>query len=163
MIKKLSIISILSACVLMLSACLLFGCVPSANNQGNTEQQQNRAYMSQVNEIVLETNGELDAFVDAVASGDIVNMKTTANNALKTLSKLSSLEAPSALKDIQEDYKSGSEKLSDALNQYVDLYASAHSDSSDHAISAEAIAKIQALYDEGIADLKAGDEAAAAL
>lgn len=152
----------LSLCVLALSASLLVGCAAGNTNQ-NAEQQQNRAYMSQVNEIVLETNGDLDAFVDAVSGGDLVNIKTTANNALKTLSKLSSLEAPDALKDIQEDYKSGSEKLSDALNQYVDLYSTAVSSGGATTISADALAQIQSLYDEGVADLKAGDEAAAAL
>lgn len=161
--KKITPVLALSACVVMLSAFLLFGCTSGGAGQNNSEQQQNRAYMSQVNEIVLEANGDLDAFVDAVSSGDVVSIRSTANAAAKTLSKLSALEAPEALQDIQDDYSTGSEKLCTALNQYIDLYVNASSGEGGSAPSQEALAAIQSLYDEGVAHLKAGDEAAAAL
>lgn len=160
--KRFTAILLASVCVVALCASFLVGCA-SSGGQNNTEQQKNRTYMSQVNEIVLETNGSLDAFVDAVASGDIVNIKTTGNTAIKTLSKLSSLEAPDDLKDIQEKYKSGSEKLCDALTQYIDLYSNSTTNAEDQKLPADAVKKIQDLYDEGVADLKAGDEAAAEL
>lgn len=161
--KRFASILVLSACVIALCAGVLAGCTNPTGSQSNTEQQQNRAYMSQVNEIIIEANGRLDAFVSAVSDGDIVNIKATANEAMRTLSKLSSLEAPDALKDIQKDYVDGSEKLSEALTQYVDLFSNMQSDTADQAVTKEALTQIQDLYDEGVSLLKSADEAAAEL
>ena len=67
-------------CAAVLSCGLLAGCA----GQGNTatqEQKDNRAYMSQVNELMVELDEGLDSFVAAVSRNDIVNMRLQAENA----------------------------------------------------------------------------------
>lgn len=151
----------LAACFAVLMGCLLAGC--ASNNEADSEQQANRAYMSQVNGIMDELNADLEPFVDAVARGDVVNMRTQADNAYKVIDKLSALEAPEDLADIQKSYVDGANKLRSALDEYVDLYAQSSVDTVDPADFNKRIEEIQLLYDEGIEALKAGDEAAAAL
>lgn len=162
---KRSLTALLStmAAVVLLTAGLLTGCMGSAPAAGNTEQQANRAYMSQVNEIMDEVASQLDEFVNAVSTGDVVAMRTQADNATRTLDKISSLEAPEELKGIQESYVDGSSKLKDALSQYIDLYAETESGSFDSSTFEKRIAEIQTLYNDGVAALQKGDEDAAAL
>ena len=153
-----------AACVAALSVALA-GCAPSASTSATEAQQANRAYMSQVNETMAELDAKLDKFVDAVSRGDVVNMRTQADNAYKTLDKLANIEAPEDLKDVKDDYVNGTAKLREALDEYIDLYTdAAKSDSSgdvDKAAFNKRIAEIQALYDEGVALLQKGDEAVA--
>lgn len=141
----------------------LAGCTGAINNEADSQQQANRAYMSQVNEIMMQVDSTLSTFVSSVASSDIVSIRSSANDALSELSKLSSLEAPDDLKDIQTDYQNGSDKLSDALNQYIQLYADVDAGGLDQAAVNERIGEIQSLYDEGYNALKSADEAAANL
>lgn len=143
--------------------CLMFaGCTTSSATTAATEEQQaNRAYMAQVNDIMDQLDESLDTFVDAVSRGDIVNMRTQASNAYQVLDKLDSLEAPEALSDIQDKYKDGTDKLRQALDKYIDLYADAESSSFDWDDYDKRIAEIQGLYDEGVKALQEGDEAAA--
>ena len=117
--------------------------------------------MSQVNEIMESLDDGLDLFVDAVSRGDIVNMRTQADNAYRALDKLGSLEAPDELADVQEKYLSGTEKLREALDAYISLYTDASSDSFDWSTYDNRIKEIQDLYDEGLQDLEDGDKAAA--
>lgn len=160
--RKLIAASTMALAGILLCAAVLAGCA-SQPNGGNTEQQANRAYMSQVNQIMDEATGQLDAFVEAVSGGDLVNMRTQANNASRTLAKISQLEAPDALKDIQQSYSDGVSKLQEALDGYIDLYAQVESGSFDSAAFEEQRNQIQSLYDEGVAALQKGDEDAAAL
>lgn len=150
--------------VVMLSCCVvLAACSAGASSNLTEEQIANRNYMSQVNETMVELDEGLDSFVDAVSRGDIVNMKTQADAAFKSLDKLSSLEAPEALADVQASYVEGCDKLKDALNQYIALYSDAakSSDSFDWSSYDKKIADIQALYDSGVEALEKGDKAAA--
>lgn len=151
-----------AAVTAMLAMGLLAGCMGTAPAV-NTEQQANRAYMSQVNQIMDEVTVQLDAFVEAVSSGDVVAMRTQADNASQALAQMSALEAPEALKDIQQSYVDGTGKLQDALDQYVALYAETESGSFDSTTFNERLGKIQDLYNEGVAALQKGDEDAAAL
>lgn len=149
------------ACAAALLCCMLFGCANSTTSVTTESQQANRAYMSQVNEIMESLDDGLDLFVDAVSRGDIVNMRTQADNAYRALDKLGSLEAPDELADVQEKYLSGTEKLREALDAYISLYTDASSDSFDWSTYDNRIKEIQDLYDEGLQDLEDGDKAAA--
>ena len=150
-----------AVCVAALSA-VLAGCAPGASTSATEAQQANRAYMSQVNETMAELDANLDQFVAAVSRGDVVNMRTQADNAYKTLDKLANIEAPEDLKDVKDDYVNGTTKLREALDEYISLYTdAAKSDASgdvDKAAFNKRIAEIQSLYDEGVALLQKGDE-----
>ena len=126
------------------------------------EQQANRTYMSQVNETMVELDGNLDSFVDAVSRGDVVNMKTQADNAYKVLDKLSELEAPEALSDVHKKYVEGTQKLEEALDAYIQLYTEAEKAGKNFEWSGydERLKEIQDLYDSGIKALEEGDKAA---
>lgn len=150
-----------AACVAALAACLMTGCFGGPAATMNEEQQANRAYMSQVNQTMEELDANLDGFVDAVSRGDVVNMRSQADSAYKTLDKLESLEVPDDMADIQESYTEGTEKLRKALDEYIELYTDASNPDFNWSTYDKRIAEIQALYDEGVAALEAGDEAAA--
>ena len=149
-------------CALVVVAGVVAGCGQGASPV-NAEQQANRAYMSQVNGIMDELGVELDSFVDAVSRGDVVNMRTQADNAYKTLDELNGLDVPEALSDIQNSYKDGTSKLREALDDYIDLYAEAAASGSDldRAAFDKRVKDIQSLYNEGVAALEEGDKAAA--
>lgn len=150
--------------VVVLSCCIaLTACAGGASSNLTEEQIANRNYMSQVNEIMTGLDDGLDSFVDAVSRGDIVNMKTQADAAFKSLDKLSGLEAPEALADVQASYVEGCGKLKDTLNEYIALYSDAakSSGSFDWNSYDKKIADIQALYDSGVEALENGDKAAA--
>lgn len=148
-------------CAIALLCGVLAGCANTAANTATEAQQANRAYMSQVNEIMESLGKELDSFVDAVSRGDIVNMRTQADNAYRVLDKLDNLEAPDELADVQEKYQSGTKKLREALDDYITLYTEASGDSFDWSTYDDRIKEIQDLYDEGLKDLEDGDKAAA--
>ena len=144
----------------------LTGCWNSGNDAAAEAQKANRAYMSQVNEDMVQLRESLDSFVDAVSRDDIVNMRTQAAKAYKVLDKLTAIEPPEQMAEIHEHYVAGANKLREALDAYIDLYAELHNSSEDNAMSKatydKRIAAIQDLYDEGVAELQAGDELAAA-
>ena len=144
----------------MLAMGIMAGCA-SGGIAADEEQQANRAYMSQVNQTMEELGSDLDGFVDAVSRGDIVNMRTQAQNAYKTLDKLEALEAPEAMADIHESYLTGTSKLREALDEYITLYSDASSSSFDWDTYDKRIAEVQRLYDEGVDALKVADETAA--
>jgi len=160
--KKIPLVKIGAlVCAVVLAAGVLAGCGNAAMNAASSEQQANRAYMSQVNEIMDELNKQLDSFVDAVSRGDVVNMRTQAENAYKALDKLDALEVPDALKDIQEKYKEGTSKLREALNAYIALYTEMSGNSFDMSTYDKRIADVQKLYDDGVKLMEEGDKAAA--
>lgn len=153
---------IASTCVLALMMGALTGCANGGMMAATGEQQSNRSYMSQVNEIMDQLSTGLDSFVDAVSRGDIVNMRTQADDAYRILDKLSDLEAPDDLADVKQNYEDGSKKLREALDAYITLYADMESDSFDWSSYDSRISSIQSLYDEGVSSLQKGDEVAAA-
>ena len=150
-----------AACITALAACLMAGCFGGPTATMNEEQQANRAYMSRVNQTMEELDANLDGFVDAVSRGDVVNMRSQADNAYKTLDKLESIEVPDDMADIQESYFEGTSKLREALDRYMELYTDASNPDFDWSGYDKRIAEIQKLYDDGVAALEAGDEAAA--
>ena len=150
-----------AACAAVFAACLMTGCFGGPAATMSEEQQANRAYMSQVNQTMEELDSSLDGFVDAVSRGDVVNMRSQADNAYKTLDKRESSEGPDAMADIQESYVEGTSKLREALDGYIELYTDASNPGFDWSGYDKRIAEIQKLYDDGVAALEAGDEAAA--
>ncbi len=149
------------ACVLAGSMALA-ACAPSGTATLTDEQKANRSYMSKVNETMVELDGNLDSFIDAVSRGDIVNMRTQADNAYKTLGKLSELEAPETLSGVQKKYTEGIQKLEEALDAYIKLYSEAEKAGKDFDWTSydERIKEIQELYDGGVKALEEGDKAA---
>ena len=144
-----------------LALAALAGCGNTGGTTATTEQQANRTYMSQVNAIMEKLDGKLGVFVDAVSRNDLVNMRTQADDALKTLNELADIEVPEALADIHKKYVDGSKKLSEALNGYVVLYTDMASGAIDQVSYADRLAEIQTLYDEGVKLLEEGDKLAA--
>ncbi len=160
MLKR-SVTTLIMAALLALS---LGGCAGMQQNSQEAEAQAaNRQYMSQVSSITDELTERLAAFDEAVAAGDPVAMRLKADDAFRTLDRLSALEAPEVLKDVQTGYSEGVGKLKDALDGYLALYGEA--DGNDMAGSAysERLAAIQAEYDEGIAKLQETDQKATEL
>lgn len=153
------------ACSGVLAAAMLAGCTTSQGSTATDEQKANREYMSTVNQKISSLEDTLSDFKDAVSREDVVNMKTTAASAGKVLDELASVEAPDELADIQSNYVDGTKALEEALNSYVDLYTEIDSATDanpfDWSTYDVRVAAIQQQYDQGVASLKAGDEAAA--
>lgn len=63
--------------------------------------------MTQVNQTMEDLAGKLDGFSDAVARGDLVTMRTQADNAFKSIEDLNKIEAPEDMKKIQAEYVEG--------------------------------------------------------
>ena len=114
--------TLVAVCVSAMLAVALSGCMQQASTQGNDQQSENREYMTQVNQKMDDLDSRLSDFVDAVSRGDVVTMRTQADNAFKVLDDLSSLEAPEPLKDVAAGYVDGANSLKDALNSYIQLY-----------------------------------------
>ena len=105
--------------VLMVAA--LGGCAQQ-DTAAAQQQSENRQYMTQVNQTMDDLKSRLESFTDAVSRGDVVGMRTQADNAFKAIDDLNNLNVPDALKDIQKEYVDGTADLKDALNSYIDLY-----------------------------------------
>lgn len=151
----------------VLGVSVLGGCVTQQSSTVTEAQSENRAYMTQVNQTMETLKDRLTSFSDAVSRGDVVTMRTQADNAFKALDALSSQDAPDALKDVKQQYVDGCASLEAALSDYVTLYAEIDSATDeqpfDWSMYDQRIAAIQSSYDEGIAKLEAGDKTAADL
>ena len=152
------VLSMLAA-VAMLSGC------SAQQTEEQAAQEENQAYMSQVNETMESLEVKLASFVDAVSRGDVVSMRTQAEGAYAVLDDLAAIEAPEALKDIHSSYVDGVNELEAALTSYVDLYteidSATESNLFDWGTYDDRLADIKAHYDKGIELLQEGDSAAA--
>ncbi|WP_241159207.1 hypothetical protein [Adlercreutzia sp. ZJ141] len=163
MLLRKNVIAFACAGVLLLAA--LSGCTtgPSESEQA---QQANRDYMAQVNQSMESLEAKLGSFIDAVSRGDVVNMRTQADNAYAALDALAKIEAPEGLEDIQTSYVDGTNALKEALDDYIALYTEIESATADNpfdwASYDNRISQIKSKYDEGIGLLQSGDNAAAA-
>lgn len=154
---------IATVCAAALLAGALAGCM--SPNTGATDQQQaNRTYMTKVNQTMEDLNGRLGDFDDAVARGDVVTMRTQADNAFTAIDALSAIDTPDAMKSLQSGYVDGCNALKDALNAYIDLYTEIESATEEHPFDYgsydERIKAVQDKYNDGINKLKAADEEA---
>lgn len=162
--KMTRILAALCAAVLMVGT--LAGCAGIEQNSEEAKAQaENRQFMSDVNAIMEELSQRLGSFNDAVSRGDVITMRTQADDAFKVLDDLESLEAPEVLQDVKQGYVDGSKQLKDALNAYIALYTDLAANPS--AVSTEAykerLASIQDTYDQAVEKLKSTDEAATQL
>lgn len=165
--KRATIVRVLTlALSAALAAVALAACMPQANT-ANEEQKANRQYMAQVNQTMDDLSDKLEGFTDAVVRGDVVTMRTQADNALKVLDELEALEAPEVLADVKAGYVEGCASLREALKAYVDLYTEIDSASDaqpfDFSNYGTRLKEIQKAYDEGIAKLQETDAKAAEL
>ena len=155
------------ACMTVLVAGLLAGCLPQMNMGASDEQKANRTYMTKVNQAMEDLNSRLKSFDDAVSRGDAVTMRTQADNAYAAIDTLSSIETPDAMKELQQNYVDGCNDLKEALNEYIDLYTDIESATEEHPFDYgtydDRIKTIQDKYNEGIQKLKDADEAAVKL
>lgn len=163
MLSKFAAVAVAGA----LGASVLGGCVAQQTSAVTEAQSENRAYMTQVNQTMETLKDRLTSFSDAVSRGDVVTMRTQADNAFKALDSLSSQDAPDALKDVKQQYVDGCTSLESALSDYVTLYSEIDSATDeqpfDWSTYDQRIAAIQSSYDSGIAKLEAGDKTAADL
>ncbi len=140
--------------VLMVAA--LGGCAQQ-DTAAAQQQSENRQYMTQVNQTMDDLKSRLESFTDAVSRGDVVGMRTQADNAFKAIDDLNNLNVPDALKDIQKEYVDGTADLKDALNSYIDLYTEIDSATEeqpfDYSTYDQRIQDIKSKYDEGIGKL----------
>lgn len=151
----------------VVAATLAFGALAGCTGQTAADQQQdaNRQYLSQVNQVMDDLETALASFTDAVSRNDVVGMQTQADNALAKLDSLGSIEAPDELADVHQSYQDGTSQLRDALSSYVALYTEISSATDvqpfDWSTYDARLAEIQEKYDAGIDALEAGDKAAA--
>ena len=150
-------------CAAFVAVAALAGCA-SQESAATKQQSENRQYMTQVNQTMEDLQSRLDGFTDAVSRGDLVGMRTQADNAYKALDELGKLNVPDDLKDIQQEYVDGTNKLKDALNAYIELYTEIDSATEaqpfDYSTYDQRIADIKSQYDEGIGKLQSGDNKA---
>ena len=139
--------------VLMVAA--LGGCAQQ-DAAAAQQQSENRQYMTQVNQTMDDLKSRLESFTDAVSRGDVVGMRTQADNAFKAIDDLNNLNVPDALKDIQKEYVDGTADLKDALNSYIEQPF-------DYSTYDQRIQDIKSKYDEGIGKLQSGDNKASEL
>ena len=162
--KMTRILAALCAAVLMVG--MLAGCAGIEQNSEEAKAQaENRQFMSDVNAIMEELSQRLDSFNDAVSRGDVITMRTQADDAFKVLDNLESLEAPEVLQDVKQGYVDGSKQLKDALNAYIALYTDLAANPSAVSTDAykERLASIQDTYDQAVEKLKSTDAAATQL
>lgn len=144
--------------VLALSSC------GAASNGEEDKAAENRAYMSQVSNIMDKLTTELEDFNEAVAQDDFVTMRTQAEGASKVLDEFDKLEVPDGLKDIHSEYLSGGNDLRDALSDYIELSAEIEAATEEQPYDfknySSDLKEIQKKYDSGIDHLKEADKKA---
>ena len=150
--------------VLMVAA--LGGCAQQ-DTAAAQQQSENRQYMTQVNQTMDDLKSRLESFTDAVSRGDVVGMRTQADNAFKSIEDLNKIEAPEDMKKIQAEYVEGCNDLKDAMNAYIGLYSEIESATDDQPFDYgtydERLKAIQDQYDKGIGKLQSGDNKASEL
>ncbi|WP_302397558.1 hypothetical protein [Eggerthella sinensis] len=158
--------AVVAVCAGVLMVAALGGCAQQ-DTAATQQQSENRQYMTQVNQSMDDLKTRLESFTDAVSRGDVVGMRTQADNAFKAIDDLNNIDVPDALKDIQAEYVGGSNDLKDALNSYIELYTEIDSATEDqpfdYSTYDQRIQDIKKQYDEGIGKLQSGDNKATEL
>ena len=158
--------AVVAVCAGVLMVAALGGCAQQ-DTAATQQQSENRQYMTQVNQSMDDLKTRLESFTDAVSRGDVVGMRTQADNAFKAIDDLNNIDVPDALKDIQSEYVDGSNDLKDALNSYIELYTEIDSATEDqpfdYSTYDQRIQDIKKQYDEGIGKLQSGDNKATEL
>lgn len=164
MVKSLRKLLVTGLCAALMGAGILCGC-SGVSTVTDDETAKNRQYMASVNQIMVDIQSSLEDFNGAVGAGDIVAMKTQLANTAACLESLNKVDAPASLRDIQQDYVDGANALQSALGDYITLYSEIDIASADGSLDwgayGDRLNEINSTYQEGIAKLQAGDEAAA--
>lgn len=160
--KMTRIVSFALAALCLGALVALAGCA-AQNNPATEAQTANRQYMAQVNQTMDDLSQKLEGFEDAVSRGDVVTMRTQADDAFRTLDSLAALQPPEVLKDVQQGYVDGCNQLKGALNDYIALYTDVANGSANGGAYADRLAAVQEAYNAGVDKLKATDEAATKL
>lgn len=154
---------LIAMCIGIFMVAALGGCT-AHDTQAAQQQSQNRQYMMQVNQIMEDFKSQLNDFTDVVSKDDVVGMRTKADSAFKIIADFEKLEAPAELQDVKQAYLDGMQELKDALSAYIDLYteigAATEEKPFDWKTYDERLAKIDKQYNEGMEQLKAGDDSA---
>ena len=101
-------------CMLVLAVGVMAGC--AQNNQMNSEQQANRTYMSQVNEIIDQLNGDLDSFVQGYYTDGTKKMRDALDAYINLYTELEAGSFDQStyskrIADVQKLYDEGVETL----------------------------------------------------
>ena len=158
--------AVVAVCAGVLMVAALGGCAQQ-DTAATQQQSENRQYMTQVNQSMDDLKTRLESFTDAVSRGDVVGMRTQADNAFKAIDDLNNIDVPDALKDIQAEYVDGSNDLKDALNSYIELYTEIDSATEDqpfdYSTYDQRIQDIKKLYDDCHGKLQSGHNKATQL
>lgn len=140
-------------------ALTLSGCFGGTVQQVDTAATQSRQFMSNLNAAVQDMNTRLIEFNDAVSRGDLVTMRSSAENAFEVISTIESLEVPEQLAAVKNGYLEACGKLREALNSYLDLYTelSAAGGTMDSVVYQERLDEIQNLYNQAISMIQETD------
>ncbi len=140
--------AVVAVCAGVLMVAALGGCAQQ-DTAATQQQSENRQYMTQVNQSMDDLKTRLESFTDAVSRGDVVGMRTQADNAFKAIDDLNNIDVP------------------DALNSYIELYTEIDSATEDqpfdYSTYDQRIQDIKKQYDEGIGKLQSGDNKATEL
>ena len=150
-----------------LAGALLGGCAMQAANPEATRGEENRQYMAQVNQIMDDLSVQLESFEDAVSADDLAGMQIEANEAFRTIDELAAIEPTEDMKAVHESYTQGCADLENALSLYLGLYTEIANATEEHPFDYSEydtrLAEIQEAYDNGIEQLKTGDETVASM
>ncbi len=163
--RKFQLLKVVGVLCLTVALGLVFAGCSEENAEEVDQQTLNREYMASVNQLMGDLQTQLEDFSSAVAQGDVVTMRTQADQAFKYLDDLEALEVPEGLTLVHQDYVDGAVALESALTAYMDLFTQIETATEaqpfDWTQFDSRVAEIQGLYDEGIEKFEAGDNAAA--
>ena len=161
----------LKAGILAASALLSLGLLAGCGSTASTAAQSTTStttvyqqYMSDVHAIVDSISVQSTALAKAVKAQDSVAANAALGEIDTLVASLDKVSTPSALAEVQQDYKDGCTKLSSALRDYSDYYFGLQAaPEGDTSASDLQLQNIQSTYEAGISALKAGDALASSL
>lgn len=118
------------------------------------------AYMSSVKGVFSNIQERMTTFTKAVSAKDAQAALAVLDEVDSQVSKLSDIDVPDGLGDVQKNYVQASKDLAQALRGYVSYKLGGGASASD---AANTLANIQSTYQKGIDALKAADDAAKSL
>ena len=142
------------------------GCSSTSSSTQKSAAQLNREYMSSVNSISSEVSSALSTFTESASKQDVAAMRIAAQDAAKAFEKIDALDVPDALSEVASEYKSAASDLSQALSDYVEIYANiknAGEDTEAATKAAEGITDVNARYASGMDHLSKADSKVAEL
>lgn len=148
-------------CSFALTGTLAYGCVPSsamtsAQGSSSTSATPARTYITSVHQAFSSIDEQMESIEKAITASDSATVYTVLDKIDQQVGDLQNIDVPSGLEEVQSKYASASKELATALRDYADYRLKDGFQASD---AQTKLAAIQASYSEGIAALKAADEA----